>query len=89
MGFGFRKSFWVAPGVRVNVSKRGAGISLGGKGFTHSVRPSGRRTTISTPGTGLSYTTHHKRDQSSSEFDNAIIGIIFLIGVVALWWSGQ
>jgi hypothetical protein len=61
MGFRFRKSFRVAPGVRLNVSKRGAGVSLGGKGFTHSIGPSGRRTTISAPGTGVSYSVDHKR----------------------------
>jgi tetratricopeptide (TPR) repeat protein len=37
-----RKSIKVAPGVRVNVSKRGVGASVGGKGY--SVHSSGRRT---------------------------------------------
>ncbi|MBD3110178.1 DUF4236 domain-containing protein [Bacillus sp. AGMB 02131] len=58
MGFGFRKSFKVAPGVRINVSKRGIGASVGTKGLRYSVNSSGqRRTTASIPGTGLSYTT--------------------------------
>ena len=33
MGFRFRKSFKVAPGVRMNVSKRGVGTTIGGKGL--------------------------------------------------------
>ena len=33
MGFRFRKSFKVAPGVRMNVSKRGVDTTIGGKGL--------------------------------------------------------
>jgi hypothetical protein len=44
MGFRMRKSIKVAPGVRVNVSKRGVGASAGGKGGRYSVHSSGRRT---------------------------------------------
>jgi hypothetical protein len=83
MGFRFRKSFRLGLGVRLNVSKRGAGVSLGGKGFTHSIGPSGRRTTISAPGTGVSYSVDHKRSQGSSEIANAIIGVIILLGFLA------
>ncbi|AQQ52348.1 DUF4236 domain-containing protein [Planococcus lenghuensis] len=56
MGLGFRKSFKIAPGVRVNVSKRGVGASVGVKGLRYSVNSRGqRRTTASIPGTGISY----------------------------------
>jgi hypothetical protein len=82
MGFGFRKSFKLVPGVRINVSKRGAGASLGGKGFTHSIGPGGRRTTISAPGTGVSYSVQHKRSRGGNEIVDAIRGIIVLIGFV-------
>jgi tetratricopeptide (TPR) repeat protein len=44
MGFRMRKSIKVAPGVRVNVSKRGVGASVGGKGARYSVHSSGRKT---------------------------------------------
>src|SRR3954452_21071810 len=44
MGFRMRKLIKVAPGVRVNVSKRGVGASVGGKGGRVSVHSSGRRT---------------------------------------------
>lgn len=53
----FRKSFKVAPGMRVNVSSRGVGASVGVKGLRYSVNSRGqRRTTASIPGTGI-YTT--------------------------------
>lgn len=58
MGLRFRKSFKVAPGVRVNVGKSGVGMSVGGKGLRYSVHSSGRRTsTVGIPGTGLSYSS--------------------------------
>jgi len=44
MGFRMRKSFKIAPGVRLNVSKSGVGASVGGKGGRYSVHSSGRRT---------------------------------------------
>jgi tetratricopeptide (TPR) repeat protein len=39
-----RKSIKVAPGVKLNVSKRGVGASVGGKGGRYSVHSSGRHT---------------------------------------------
>ena len=44
MGFRMRKSIKVAPGVRLNVSKRGVGASVGGGGGRYSVHSSGRKT---------------------------------------------
>ncbi|MDA1850282.1 DUF4236 domain-containing protein [Bacillus cereus] len=55
MGFKFRKSFKVAPGVKVNLSNKGVGMSAGVKGVRVSTGPSGSRITTSLPGTGLSY----------------------------------
>jgi tetratricopeptide (TPR) repeat protein len=44
MAFRVRKSFRVAPGVRVNVSKTGIGASVGAGPARYSVHSSGRRT---------------------------------------------
>jgi len=55
MGWRFHKSVKIAPGVRLNLSKRGPGLSFGGRGMRYSVGPGGRRSTFSVPGTGLSY----------------------------------
>ena len=73
MGFRFRKSFGAGP-FRVNLSKSGVGWSVGGKGarYTKKVN-SGTRTTLSVPGTGLSYvseTSKKKNKKSKSERDN-------------------
>lgn len=55
MGFKFRKSIKVAPGVKVNVTHKGIGLSAGVKGARISTGPSGSRITTSLPGTGISY----------------------------------
>jgi tetratricopeptide (TPR) repeat protein len=43
-GFRMRKSMKIAPGVRLNVSKRGVGASVGAGGVRYSAHSSGRRT---------------------------------------------
>lgn len=58
MGFRFRRSLRIAPGIRLNVGKRGiTSTSLGGKGFTANLNRRGIRTTIGIPGTGVSYSS--------------------------------
>ena len=61
MGFRFRKSFKIAPGVRVNIGKKSVGISAGVKGARVSVNSNGRVTkSVGIPGTGLSYVSTSK-----------------------------
>lgn len=61
MGFRFRKSFKIAPGVKLNISKKSIGISAGTKGARVSVNSSGRVTkSVGIPGTGISYSKSEK-----------------------------
>lgn len=61
MGFRFRKSVKIAPGVRLNIGKKSVGISAGVKGARVSVNSNGRKTTtVGLPGTGLSYSKTEK-----------------------------
>ena len=52
--------FWrrvrVAPGVTMNLSKRGGSLSFGPRGAKYTMGTSGQRGTVSLPGTGLFYT---------------------------------
>ena len=58
MGTRFRRSFKIAPGVRVNLNKKSASVSFGPKGLKHTISTTGKsHTTVGIPGTGLSYTT--------------------------------
>lgn len=57
MGTRFRKSFKIAPGVKLNINKKSIGLSAGVKGARVSVNSKGRVTkTVGIPGIGLSYT---------------------------------
>lgn len=75
MGFVFRKSFKVAPGVRLNVSKRGMGVSVGGRNTPRvSVNSSGRVTKSVRLAPGLRYqetsTLGKKRKQSKPQAES-------------------
>ncbi len=52
MGFRFRKSFKIAPGIKMNIGKRGVS-SIGAGGFNFGSR--GIYKNIGIPGTGISY----------------------------------
>lgn len=56
MGFRLHRSMKLFPGVRLNFSKSGLGLSLGAPGARISLNPKyGARATLGIPGTGLSY----------------------------------
>lgn len=56
MGFRFRRSFKIAPGVRFNINKKSAGLTFGPRGAHYTINTKGQRTaSVGIPGTGLSY----------------------------------
>lgn len=67
MGFNFRKSIKIANGVKLNIGKKSAGVSVGGKyaGVSFNTR-SGARVRASVPGTGVSYTKSLKNSSKGS-----------------------
>lgn len=69
MGFRFRRSFKVAPGLRVNLNKSGPSVTVGGK-VGHTTFNPGRKTVTSSVRTGipgLSYSKTTKVGSSSSK----------------------
>lgn len=66
MGFRFRKSVKVLPGVKLNISKSGISTSVGGRGATVNFSKRGTRTTVGIPGTGISYSTMVGKRRGSS-----------------------
>ena len=57
MGWRFRKSFKIVPGVKLNLNKKSSSVTFGGKGFHYTVNSKGKRTkTVGIPGSGLYYT---------------------------------
>lgn len=58
MGFRFKKSKQIAPGVHVNFNKKSTSVTFGSKGVHHTVSSSGKKTTsVGVPGSGLYYTS--------------------------------
>ena len=67
MGFRFRKSKKIFPGVRLNVSKSGISVSAGVKGARVSLNSKGRVTkTVGIPGTGISYSETSNLSKNNS-----------------------
>jgi hypothetical protein len=65
VGFRFSKRIGIVPGIRLNLSKSGASVSVGERGAHVTI---GRmpRVTVGLPGTGLSYTETMPRGRSRS-----------------------
>jgi hypothetical protein len=84
MGFRFRRSVKLAPGVRLNISKSGPSVSFGRRGARVTVGKDRITKTVGIPGTGLSYTdtdyigtkkkSKRRRKSDSSEGYNDING---------------
>ena len=55
MGFRFRRSVRLIPGIRVNFSTTGTSLSVGRRGATVNLGKRGIRGTVGLPGTGISY----------------------------------
>lgn len=72
MGFNFRKSLKIAPGVRLNITKKGiSSVSLGGKGARVNLGKKGTRTTVGLPGTGLSYSSYSPKQVKKESLRSA------------------
>ncbi len=67
MGFRFRKSIKIAPGLRLNVSKRGTSVSIGRRGATTNISKRGVRQTFGIPGTGISYSRKLGKGKQANE----------------------
>jgi hypothetical protein len=67
MGFRFRRSIRILPGIRLNIGKRGVSTSIGVRGAHVTFGRTGTRTTVGLPGSGLSYTHLEKPHQTAAE----------------------
>jgi len=85
MGWSFRKSFKVAPGIRLNLSKGGVGISGGVKGFRVGVGPRG--TNVSAGRDGLYYRKQLGGGFSSPRAKSSMLtSVVVIIIAAALWY---
>lgn len=79
MGWRFRKSFKFVPGLRINLSKTGVSESVGKAPVTVNLRGDRVMSTVSLPGTGLSYRAQRKLRAGS------ILGWLVQLLVLALF----
>ncbi len=83
MGFRYRRSIRLGKGLRLNLSKSGTSLSVGGRGATMSISKRGTRTTLGLPGTGLSYsTTTRKTPGAGGGLIKLIIGIGIAVAII-------
>lgn len=88
MGVRFRKSVKICKGVKVNFSKSGASLSLGGKGCGATIGTKGTRVRAGIPGTGISYSTKlgatshsHSKSTSRSTTSKPVVQLPKQVGV--------
>lgn len=90
MALRFRKSFKIAPGVRINLSKSGLSTSVGGKGFTANLSKRGTRVTAGIPGSGLSasrlYSSGLKETIQAAPVPMWAHVVTWLMIAGVLWW---
>ncbi len=78
MGFRTRKSFSIAPGVKLNVSKTGFSTSVGTRGASVNFGRGRSGTTIGIPGTGISHVSSRKGGGGAAIFVMIVAAIV--------WW---
>lgn len=88
MGFRFRKTIRLLPGVRLNLSKSGISTSIGRPGATINIGRRGVTGTAGIPGTGLSYTERlsgaGRARQGAAATPGSGIGCLALLGLGGL-----
>jgi len=67
MAMRFRKSLKLAPGLRLNISKKGASVRVGPKGAGYTVGTSGQRVSAGIPGTGVSVSSKIGKRKSDNQ----------------------
>lgn len=83
MGLRVRKIVRLLPGVRLNLSKGGGSLSLGGRGLSVNLGRDGVRTTAGIPGSGLSYSTRAPWSGGGAARALAIVAAIAALAVLA------
>lgn len=88
MSIRFRKTINLGGGLKLNLNKKSAGLSFGGKGARFSVNSDGRKTTsVGIPGTGIYWTKSSEGKSSLTPLN--IITLVLLFPFIILYWIVQ
>lgn len=93
MGFRFRKSISLFPGVRLNIGKKGLGVSAGVKGARVGVGSKGAYTSVGIPGTGISSVNYVGKGKKQSQDavvvqkpkGSALLGLLFFTAIIVVF----
>ncbi len=68
MGLNYRKKIKIAPGVKLNVTKKGvSSVSIGKRGASFNINKHGSQATFGIPGSGISYKTKRSGAKKKQE----------------------
>lgn len=87
MGFRFNRRISIFKGLRLNLSKSGPSVSVGGRGTWLTFGKKGTRATVGIPGTGMSWSEKIESPQtanSTGSFLGTIIRLIFALGFLGI-----
>jgi hypothetical protein len=90
VGFRFRKSIRVLPGIKLNFSRTGISTSVGTPGAMVNFSERGTRATVGLPGSGLSYSTLLSTNKDLATATNTsggsgcLVAVVTVLAVVAL-----
>ena len=80
----FYRRFRAGP-LRLNLSKRGASMSVGTKGLWYTAGNGRQRVSMGIPGTGLGWYSQRRLPQStSSALASALRSLAFIIAAIAI-----
>ena len=79
MGFRFYRRLKIAPGVHINLGKKGASVSVGPRRAKMTFGPNGARSSVGIPGTGIRYEKRYGKNESpgGGMSPAAILSIVF------------
>jgi hypothetical protein len=90
MGFRFRRTVRLLPGLRLNLSKSGVSASVGTRGAWFTFGRNGTRATVGLPGTGISYSTTNSTKErqnvgkpSSRAWARWLLVLLLILAIVA------
>lgn len=85
MGLRFQRRVRIVPGVRLNLSKSGIGVSVGRPGLRIGVDAIRRKFfSVGLPGTGLSYPTFFGQRVTPQTLKRVVLGLVAMLCVAIL-----
>ena len=88
MGFRFNRRISILKGLRLNLSKSGPSVSVGGRGAWLTFGKKGTRATVGIPGTGMSWSEKidptPQPEASSGSLLGTLIRLIFALGFLGI-----